>query len=444
MISVFTLSTNAGVPITKDDAQSAVLNVNQLLLKAKKDELGEFTEQSNTVQPRRRKWCSKPNYWGDIVTASVMPGRESCLVVSLEYSDSIDYHDCDLLINSHDVNSCSFVKKLCKCLLLKKSTIYFEVSEISSRGQERLFSLVRDMKKFLDERVLVILAFKDNRSNNHLVKLAELNLRSFNKKKEVSSSESKRIKLGEHIMKPQNHSINADASCQEEDNRASDYAESKQNDSSILKMQADFSRLEAELDASRATSAQMQTFMNTMAKRIDDLEESNDTLKSQLEMEKNKNDRLNEIINREKTCKMMQNNPLTDTCTIRVTAENTPNKNAKEECNQNSGSVSPQEVPSIEKNTGIDIKDAIAAEERRVKDAGPIQILNKVFRIFKYYLLFSEKKYHKDDFYCTVCVTDIDKGFENYKCTWKGQGRSKKLAKRAAFLSMLNVVKSTN
>ena len=77
MISVFTLSTKAGVPVTKDDAQSAVPNVNQQLLKAKKDELGEFTEQSNTIQPRRRKWCSKPNYWGDLVTASEMPERES-------------------------------------------------------------------------------------------------------------------------------------------------------------------------------------------------------------------------------------------------------------------------------------------------------------------------------------------------------------------------------
>ena len=434
---VFLMSSKAGVIITKEDVHVAVLNINQLLLKAKRDELGDFKEQAETVQPRRKKWSMKPSYWGDIDKALEVSGRESCLVASLEYHANIDYYDCDLMISSQDVNSCNFVKRLGQCLLLKKCTIYFEVSELSIRGKERLLNLVRDLKKFLDSRVLVILAFKNRSVDVHLTKLAELNLSSdYRQYDTISTSESKKSKLCEPTNSTEidflNQPYHASVSSQDEEKRKGDVVESRKMDLDILNIQEDYSKLKAVLDSSRSTTNQMLTTLNSMSKRIDDLEKSNNVLKSQLEVEKNLNQQYHKAaLERGKTS-------VSDNISNEVTGVTSPKLHCEDSCNQ-------VVVPNtVAENVSRDIKHEIDRVEEKPGNFGPLQILLKVFSVLKYSLVFSDKKYHNDDFCCTVNVTEIDKGFENYKVSWNGKGRSKKNAKRAAFLKMLNALKSVN
>ena len=136
-------------------------------------------------------------------------------------------------------------------------------------------NLVRDLKKFLDSRVLVILAFKNRSVDVHLTKLAELNLSSdYRQYDTISTSESKKSKLCEPTNSTEidflNQPYHASVSSQDEEKRKGDVVESRKMDLDILNIQEDYSKLKAELDSSRSTTNQMLTTLNSMSKRIDD------------------------------------------------------------------------------------------------------------------------------------------------------------------------------
>jgi myosin heavy subunit len=165
-----------GIEVSMEEARAAVQNVDQLLKKAKSDDLGTFTSKSVTAQPMKRRRDDAPDYWSDILYVKSSSDREGCVIVSIcDHHLSINLYKCDLLITSEDLNQCNFHKQLGTCLLKDDCTIYIEISKLSIRGSERLVSILKNFRQLFDSRITVILSSVDDLPRE-LSRLTELSL----------------------------------------------------------------------------------------------------------------------------------------------------------------------------------------------------------------------------------------------------------------------------
>ena len=411
-----------GIKVTKVQARMAVQDVNQLLLKTKSDELGAFTGSSKTSFA---KTFTKPSFWKEI-SNELHSGRKECFVVSFGNNKNV-FYDCDLLISSTDLNSCDFSLQFSKCLLMDKSTIYIDVSDISIRGKQRLMGLLRDMKKFFDQRVLIILSQKN--SSELPSSLADYVELYFDVSTEISSPPvSKRSKV---CSSPVDQDKNT-----EEDIHYNESLDNHKIGSQYKELKANLDKLRNDLVHKDIELENLQAVSSEMKNRIENLEAENSKLKNDLADEVGKTKHHEKIIeDRENIIKSVkaQNSVLKETISHLDKSVNCETRTE----------VSNNVTPHIERNLSRDIKSELSIAERKHPNAGPCEILHTVLKQLRCFATFSDKKYCKDVFHCTVQINDIDKGFEHLKNTpWKGSGQSKKQAKNDALLSCVRALKT--
>lgn len=152
-----------GISPTVETVNDSIDRVSALLLKGKKDELGDFKLKSKTEQPNTCSFqATPPEYWVKISAFANSEHTGRCLVASVQDENScIEYFKSDLFLSGNDFNECYFHKRLANCLVKERCTIYMMMTELSIRGRERLISLLRDCRKILDERCWIIIVSPD-------------------------------------------------------------------------------------------------------------------------------------------------------------------------------------------------------------------------------------------------------------------------------------------
>lgn len=419
-----------GISVTKVNATLAVEDINQLLLKAKADELGEFADIPDTSLP---KDVRKPTCWEEIIKEVLSSQRCECIVVIFRNNTNF-FYNCDLLLSSRDLNACNFSLNLSRCLLLKKSTIYVELSNLSVRGSQRLVSLLRDMKKFLDNRVLIILTYSGSQPSASFVNLADFDydLKREDLHLQVRSPVSKRYRCSSSPALKLDSTAAELSMCDElndepngqavhknvrTDNREKD----KDLQGSMFEMQGNIQNLKKINKQLEDELAEQKAKVKFYSETLDDRDKAIQDLKIECQSLKEKVQVLEKDISYSKKSYNVNGVHLPDTTL--------PTGGA---------------ATLTALNQSRDIASEVTAAQSRKSNAGPCEIIHIVFKKLKYFASFNAKIYCSDIFQCTVLIKDIDKGFEQWiNTSWKGSGQSKKQAKGNAFSCFLDALKNS-
>ena len=151
-----TRASKEGINITEKDLRCAVQTVMRFLFKGKSDSIGELKEQSKS-KVIQKKNTGAPVFRSELEQFHNARLLECAVIVSFTNVRLRVYNKGDLLLSSRDLNSCDFALQLGTCLAQNSSTIYFECDNLNRRGLNRLLEILKDMKRYFDNRVCVIL-----------------------------------------------------------------------------------------------------------------------------------------------------------------------------------------------------------------------------------------------------------------------------------------------
>ena len=485
-------------------ARSSVQKVEKLLNRAKFDELGDFCEKSVTVQPStRKKGKLVPRFWGEITKCQESKTCDECLIVALRIPDddqSLYLYNCDLLITARDINDCNFRKQLGKCLLNENSTMYIEVSNLTIRGSDRLMAILRDFQALFDNRVCVVLISKLSCVSSKVftrftareieIETADPPKNASKKRKSSLSDESdllSKLEESENVvlvlrkelqlsgsqfrnLETLHEKLQQEYEVVKNEAAASHSKNSKLEDKlqATIKVQAvNKSKMEEERDILRVEADAMITKMKEkhdaevsesksnqkkLVEELVDLKKKNVDVQSEIEEYILKETLLNKVnIELKEKHEHLEDEMLKLRNNVEAVVEPIPDvdnniaeRSSLEKENETRPSNSTGAVnmdPEIGTERAQLIKLKISKIRAECPTAGSHEILRKCFKKVHYDVKFSSKPYCEDSFVCTMQIVEIEQGYESLtKCKWEGKGKSKKIAKKEAFLSLLKSI----
>ena len=490
--------------MTELAARSSVQKVEKFLNRAKFDELGEFHEKSVTVQPSsRKKGKLIPMFWSEITKYQESETCDECLIVALRISDddhSLDFYNCDLLITARDINECNFRKQLGKCLLTENSTVYIEISNLTIRGSDRLMAILRDFKALFDNRVCVVLISNLSCVSSKVfsrfavreidVETAETPKNASKKRKASPSDESEllsKLEESENVvlvlrkemqlsgsqfrnLETLHEKLQQEYEAVKNEAATSHSKNSKMEDKlqAMIKEQAvNQSKMEEERDILRRQTDDMITKMKEkhdaavnesnfnhkrLVEELDDLKKINVDVQSEIEEYKLKETDLNKVnIELKEKNEHLEDEMLKLRNNVNVGVESVPDVDnnlaerrpllKENETRQSNSTEAVNMDLEISRERAQLIKMKISKIRAECHTAGSHEILRKCFKKLVCDVKFSHKPYCEDSFVCTMKIVEIDQGYENFtKVKWEGKGKSKKIAKREAFLSLIKSI----
>ena len=393
------------VPLN-EDIVLAISKVDGILKKAKFDECGvSMKPVSTNKQIEYRKLDEEPDYWQRILTVQKCSSQMSCVIATMTLRGSLEFYACDLLVSSENLTNGNFRKQFGNCLLKESCVIYFEVTNITPRGQSRLISLLEGCKELFDKRVVLVI-YSETSMPRIIADFSQVTI-------ELSKypNHSKKLKLGKSSTAPLETS------------------EFRLNlEQEVINARSEIARLEAEL-ATDSESIDKLTSENVQLKF--DLDACRNELTITLKRAEDQKEALllkeTELASALEQLKEKEGSPLDDNSSVDIVGSATGIRAD----GGNYSKVKDKEI--FEK-----LKSRLNQVEEVFVDASPMEIVRRTLVDFQFNVSFSGKILAKDDFNCTVRIISIERDLLYYMNTeWIGKGRSKRLAKYDAFKNLL-------
>ena len=144
------------------NVKSSVKNVMRFLFKCSVSALGEkFTEISKakvSTKSKKNSLKGKNRSFEDIKNYCDQRTNSNALIVSITTECFKSFVNDNLLLESHDLNSCDFSHCLGACLVGETSFIVIECNYLNSDAVDRLKGILSNVKTLFDSRVWVVLA----------------------------------------------------------------------------------------------------------------------------------------------------------------------------------------------------------------------------------------------------------------------------------------------
>ena len=430
--------------------------MSRFLWTCKADKEGEFKKKLRKFVKAKLGHQQMPQFWRkwlELKAKHESPRSVLVHIVCNEGEVNLKHFGADLYLTSDDLNCCYFDKFLAKCLILDNIVLSFDASNLSKRGGARLISLVYDLKRLFDSRVLVCI-FDGSTISSKLEEIIDYKIISNDMLQTPvkdgldvkSSSVTRNVKhtavagiqtqtfygIGQKVYDTSPNSNEQIANAKEVEAELN--LKISDLEASVNKWNGDygilsglFADLNAEYDKLVKENEQMKSHLNSKEcewnthhsnnlKIIDEYKNSVIELTNELNVEKNRSQELEERLNQ---------------------ADAEVHNGLMSSLKSKNGPVN----STLDEYSPINLREKIENVQLNNGNASPAEILQKSLKYLRYDADFHDDGLGVSDrFSCKLRVRNAELIRFSGKM-WEGRGKSKYLAKQSAFSQLISAIK---